>query len=263
MPAPTSSPEPTFTNPRIKYIVAVASGKGGVGKSTTTAYLATGFAARGYKVGIMDADIYGPSIPHILHLEGKPKIDEQNRMIPHHSFGIYSNSMGYLIGSNTAASWRGPMASKALFQLFFQTAWPELDYLFIDMPPGTGDIQLSLASKIPVSCAVLVTTPQEISCLDVRKAADLFQKVKIPVVGIIENMSYFENPSSKERHYIFGKEGGKTLAKELDIPLIGQIAIDPNITQAMDIGKISTHVAFNTIIEQLEQILPARPPHAA
>lgn len=257
------SANPTFTMPRIKYIVAVASGKGGVGKSTTTVHLASGFAARGYKIGIMDADIYGPSIPHMLACNGKPSLDDQNRMIPHQSFGIYSNSMGYLIGNSTAASWRGPMASKALFQLFFQTAWPELDYLFIDMPPGTGDIQLSLASKIPVSCAVLVTTPQEISCMDVRKAADLFKKVNIPVVGIIENMSYFPDPLSNARHYLFGKEGGKMLAKELHIPLIGEIAIDPAITSAMDAGKVSIHPAFTTIIEQLEQKLPARPTHAA
>ncbi len=259
MPHTTAPAGTTFTVPRIKYIVAVASGKGGVGKSTTTVHLASGFAARGCKVGIMDADIYGPSIPHMLGCEGKPQLDDQDRMVPHYAHSLYSNSMGYLIGNDTAASWRGPMASKALFQLFFQTAWPELDYLFIDMPPGTGDIQLSLASKIPVSCAILVTTPQEISLMDVRKAADLFQKVKIPVIGIIENMSYFQASPNDPKHYVFGKEGGKKLAQELKIPLLGEVAIDPAITRQLDAGQIHAHSSFEPIIQQLEKTLSVRP----
>ena len=259
----SSDHESPYTMPPIKYIVAIASGKGGVGKSTVTANLARSLAALGHRVGIMDADIYGPSIPHMLACSGKPALNDKNQMIPHESHGIYSNSIGYLIGNSTAASWRGPMASKALFQLFFQTAWPDLDYLLIDMPPGTGDIQLSLASKIPVSCAVLITTPQEISCMDVRKAADLFSKVKIPVIGLIENMSYFEEPASHTRHYLFGKDGGKILANELHIPFIGGIAIDPTLTAAADAGNVQSHPAFETITRFLAEKLPTRPHHAA
>lgn len=257
----SSEPTPSYTMPRIQYIIAIASGKGGVGKSTITAHLARSLADLGHTVGIMDADIYGPSIPHMLHCEGKPALNDQHQMIPHLSHGIYSNSMGYLIGTNTAASWRGPMASKALFQLFFQTAWPTLDYLLIDMPPGTGDIQLSLASKIPVSCAVLITTPQEISRLDVRKAADLFAKVRIPVIGLIENMSYFKDPASGKQHYLFGQDGGKTLASELNIPLMGEIAIDPRLTEAADAGNIISHLAFAPIARLLIEQLPTSPSH--
>lgn len=226
-----NTPQPKM--PRIKYIIAIASGKGGVGKSTITAQLAASFA-KYYSVGVMDADIYGPSIPHLLNASGKPALNDESYMIPHkhQTLNLVSNSMGYLIGEDTAASWRGPMASKALFQLFFQTAWGELDYLFIDMPPGTGDIQLSLASKIPVSAAILVTTPQALSVLDVKKAADLFRKVRIPIIGLIENMSYFVLPETQEPQFLFGKEGGKTLASDLSIPFLGQIPIEPTLNQS-------------------------------
>jgi len=257
-----SETDPSYTMPRIQYIIAIAAGKGGVGKSTVTAHLARSLADSGYSVGIMDADIYGPSIPHMLHCEGKPALNEASQMIPHFSGGIYSNSMGYLIGTHTAASWRGPMASKALFQLFFQTAWPPLDYLLIDMPPGTGDIQLSLASKIPVSCAVLVTTPQIIARLDVQKAADLFAKVRIPVIGIIENMSYLEDAPPGKRRYLFGQDGGKALAAELNTPLIGQIPIDPSLTEASDAGHIVFHPAFTGITRFITEQLTTSNSHA-
>ncbi len=240
-----------YKMPKIKHIIAVGSGKGGVGKSTVTVNLAYNFAKKGYKVGIMDADIYGPSIPHMLCATGKPEISEDKRMLPHYNFSIYSNSMGYIINPKIAASWRGPMASKAVFQLFFQTAWPELDYLFIDMPPGTGDVQLSLASKIPVTGAILVTTPQEISVMDVRKAADFFRKVNVKLIGIIENMSFFED-TNKEKNYLFGKDGGKKLAEEINCNFLGQIKIDPILAQNSDQGVITELDYFNDIYNNVK-----------
>jgi ATP-binding protein involved in chromosome partitioning len=221
----------------VKKIIAVASGKGGVGKSTVAVNLAIALSRNGYKVGIVDADIYGPSVPHMLGLFRKPDIDETNRMVPIHAHGIDSISVGYLVDAGKATVWRGPMATKALFQLFHGTAWRDIEYLIVDMPPGTGDIQLSMAENIPVDGVLLVTTPQEVALLDVRKAYDMFLKVSIPVVGVIENMSYFEDTETGKRSYIFGQKGAEEFAKQIGVPLLAEIPLNENLRLSGDGGK--------------------------
>lgn len=242
----------------VRHIIAVASGKGGVGKSTVSFSMAVALNRMGYKVGIVDADIYGPSIPHLMGLNEKPEIDNSNKMVPLENHGIKSISMGYLVDPKQAAVWRGPMATKALYQLFRGTAWKDIDYLIVDMPPGTGDIQLSLAKNFPVAGAVLVSTPQELALLDVQKAADMFRKVNIPILGIIENMSYFEDSASKNRTYIFGEGGVKKFAAEADIDFLGEIPIHPDIGKASDNGIVvdnSTLIPsdiFDKVIQKVE-----------
>lgn len=214
----------------VKKIIAVASGKGGVGKSTIAYNLAKAAAAEGKKVGLLDADIYGPSIPHLLQLEGKPPFID-NKIIPHEKDGILCSSVGFIVDEKEATIWRGPMATKALHQLFRGCNWAvngELDVLFIDMPPGTGDIHLSIAQNYKIDGAVLVTTPKEIALLDVVKAARMFERVDIPVIGLIENMSYFEDAAGN-KNYIFGQDGGKNLAKEMKIDLLSQVPISDDI----------------------------------
>jgi len=213
----------------VKHIIAVASGKGGVGKSTCAVNLAVALAKAGLKVGLADADIYGPSVPRMLGLKQKPDIQD-NKMVPIERYGIKSVSMGYLLPDDVATVWRGPMATKALYQLLRGTHWGSLDLLVIDMPPGTGDIQLSLAENYPVSGAVMVSTPQEVALLDVRKAITMFRKVHIPIWGIIENMS----------GEIFGKGGAEKLAKDEKIDFLGALPLDAAIRQASDDGKPTT-----------------------
>jgi ATP-binding protein involved in chromosome partitioning len=230
----------TAIMPGVKNTLAVASGKGGVGKSTVAVNIAASLVKEGYKTGLIDADIYGPSIPTMLGLKNeRPKITQiqnKNRLLPVVKFGIKLMSIGFLTDPKEAVVWRGPMAASALKQFMSDVEWDELDFLLFDMPPGTGDIQLTLTQTIPLTGAVIVTTPQEISLIDARKGAKMFEKVNVPVLGIIENMSGYLNPDGS-KEYIFGKGGGEKLAKELGINFLGEIAINTNIRLGGDEGK--------------------------
>ena len=224
--------------PGVKNTIAVASGKGGVGKSTIAVNLAIALAKEGVKVGLIDADIYGPSIPIMFGVNEKPKvtqIGEKNKLVPIEKFGVKIMSIGFLMEESTAVVWRGPMASSALKQFMSDVVWGELDYLLFDMPPGTGDIQLTLSQTIPLTGAIIVTTPQEISLADARKGHIMFQKVNVPTLGIIENMSYYLNPDGS-REYIFGKEGGKKMCAEFNVKLLGEIPINTKIRTGGDEG---------------------------
>lgn len=228
----------------VKNIVAVASGKGGVGKSTIAVNLAVALAQSGASVGLVDADIYGPSIPMMFGVAGQMpdsvEVDGNPRILPIKKFGVKLLSIGFFVDPRQAVVWRGPMASNALKQLFSEAEWGELDYMVIDLPPGTGDIHLTLVQSLPVTGAVIVTTPQEIALADARKAVNMFaqEKIKVPVLGLVENMSYFtpaELPDN--RYYIFGKEGGKRLAEQEEIPLLGEIPIVQGIQESGDSGE--------------------------
>ncbi len=230
--------------PRVKNIIAVASGKGGVGKSTIAANLAVSLADLGAKVGLIDADIYGPSVPIMFDVvDEKPlvrMVDGQQKMVPIESYGIKLLSIGFFAETSQAIVWRGPMASKALTQLFRDADWGELDYLIIDLPPGTGDIHLTLVGSIPITGAVVVTTPQTVALADAEKGVSMFQmpSINVPVLGIVENMAWFtpeELPENK--YYIFGKDGGKDLALKLNVPLLGQIPLVQSIREAGDAGR--------------------------
>lgn len=225
--------------PGVKNTVAVASGKGGVGKSTVAVNLAVALAKDGAEVGLVDADIYGPSIPLMLGINGKPRIFQDTnsmKMIPLESYGIKVMSIGLLVDDNSPIIWRGPMASGAVKQFMSDVEWGELDYLIFDLPPGTGDIQLTLVQTIPLTSAIIVTTPQEVSLIDARKALKMFNRVNVPVAGIVENMSYFIAPDTKKRYDIFGVGGGSKLAEELSVPFLGGIPIDPRIRMGGDNG---------------------------
>ncbi|RST27662.1 Mrp/NBP35 family ATP-binding protein [Chryseobacterium lacus] len=247
------SPEPTEVQqnqikgkqiPGIQNIIAIASGKGGVGKSTVAANLAVTLAKMGFKVGLLDADIYGPSIPTMLDTEGsKPvsvEVDGKNLMKPVENYGVKMLSIGYFSGANQAVVWRGPMASKALNQMIRDAHWGTLDFLLIDLPPGTGDIHLSIIQEVPVTGAVIVSTPQHVALADVRKGIAMFtmESINIPVLGLIENMSYFtpaELPENK--YYIFGNQGAKNMAEDLGIPVLGEIPLIQSIREAGDVGR--------------------------
>lgn len=231
--------QPGFKSvPGVKNIIAVASGKGGVGKSTTAVNIALALAQDGARVGILDADIYGPNQPQMLGLAGaKPEVEQQKYFIPLVQYGIQSISMGYLVDQNTAMIWRGPMVSTALQQLVFDTKWQDVDYLIIDLPPGTGDIQLTLAQKIPVTGAVIVTTPQDIALLDARKGFEMFRKVNVPVLGMIENMSSHICQQCGHQEFIFGEAGGARMAKDCEIELLGQLPLAMSIREQADSGK--------------------------
>ncbi len=230
--------------PKVKNIIAVASGKGGVGKSTVAANLAVALAKNGAKVGLVDADIYGPSIPIMFGLEKERPfvrdIDGKSYLIPIERYGVKLLSIGFLVDPSQAIVWRGPMASKALNQIFEDADWGELDYLLIDLPPGTGDIHLTLVQSVPVTGVVIVSTPQHVALADARKGIAMFQMpaINVPILGLVENMAYFtpaELPENK--YYIFGKDGGKKLAEELNVHLLGQIPIVQSICEAGDSGK--------------------------
>ncbi|MGI2881030.1 iron-sulfur cluster carrier protein ApbC [Vibrio furnissii] len=222
----------------VKNIIAVTSAKGGVGKSTTAGNLALAIAACGAKVGILDADIYGPSVPMMFgQPDAKPTVRDNKWMQPVMAHGIATQSIGYLVDKSDATIWRGPMASKALAQLLNETEWPDLDYLVLDMPPGTGDIQLTLAQQIPVTGAVIVTTPQDLALADARKGAAMFEKVDVPVVGLVENMSYHICSHCGEREHIFGVGGAQTLAAEYGLSLLAQIPLHIQMREDIDAGN--------------------------
>ncbi len=220
----------------VKNVIAVASGKGGVGKSTTSVNLALALAAEGAKVGILDADIYGPSQPRMLGVSGRPESSDGKSMEPMISHGLQSMSIGYLIDDETPMVWRGPMVTQALEQLLRETVWHDLDYLVIDLPPGTGDIQLTLAQKIPVSGAVIVTTPQDIALLDARKGLKMFEKVDVSVLGVIENMSTHICSNCGHEEHIFGAGGGSRMAADYHVDFLGSLPLDIRIREAVDGG---------------------------
>ena len=222
--------------PGIKNIVAVASGKGGVGKSTTAVNLALALQAEGASVGILDADIYGPSIPRMLGCQGQPESSDGKSLEPMIGHGVQSMSIGYLVEEDTPMIWRGPMVTQALEQLLNDTRWTDVDYLVIDLPPGTGDTQLTLAQKIPVSGAVIVTTPQDIALLDARKGLKMFEKVEVPVLGIIENMSIHICSECGHSEHIFGSGGGARMSEEHGVDLLGSLPLDIHIREQADSG---------------------------
>jgi ATP-binding protein involved in chromosome partitioning len=225
-------------HPGIRNIIAVASGKGGVGKSSTTVNLALALARDGARVGVLDADIYGPSMPRMLGVSGNPETDaEGKRLIPHEAHGIKVMSMGFLVEEETPMIWRGPMVTSALQQLLTESDWGDLDYLIIDLPPGTGDIQLTLVQKIPVAGAVIVTTPQDIALLDARKALQMFRKLEVPVLGVVENMSTHVCSQCGFEEPIFGEGGGERMAGDYAIPLLGRLPLDIAIREALDAGR--------------------------
>lgn len=227
-------------HPRIQNVILVSSGKGGVGKSTTTVNLALALQKLGLKVGVLDADIYGPSIPTMLGNAGKTPMIEAEQFVPLDAFGMPVLSIGHLTGDhNTPVAWRGPKATGALMQLFNQTLWPDLDVLMIDMPPGTGDIQLTLAQRIPVTGAVIVTTPQNVALMDAVKGIELFNRVQIPVIGVIENMSTHICSNCGYEEQIFGQGGGDKLAEQYDIPLLGRLPLNVSIRENVDAGTPS------------------------
>lgn len=249
--------------PNIKNIIAVASGKGGVGKSTVTANLAVTLAGMGFKVGVLDADIYGPSMPIMFDVEGaKPlavRVDGASKMKPVESYGVKILSIGFFTKPNQAVVWRGPMASKALNQMIFDADWGELDFLLLDLPPGTGDIHLSIMQSLPITGAVVVSTPQNVALADAKKGVAMFQQesINVPVLGIIENMAYFtpeELPNNK--YYIFGKEGAKNLAEDIDVPFLGEIPLVQSIREAGDVGRpaaMQTATLIEAAFEKLTQ----------
>ncbi|TNF61324.1 MAG: iron-sulfur cluster carrier protein ApbC [Burkholderiales bacterium] len=222
--------------PNVKNIVAVASGKGGVGKSTTTVNLALALAAEGARVGILDADIYGPSQPMMMGIEGKPESTDGKTMEPLENHGVQVISIGFLVDKDQAMIWRGPMATQALEQLLRQTNWKDLDYLLVDMPPGTGDIQLTLSQRVPITGAVIVTTPQDIALLDARKGIKMFEKVGVPILGVVENMAVYCCPNCGHVEHIFGADGGKNMAAEYETDYLGSLPLNMSIRVQADSG---------------------------
>jgi len=253
--------------PGIQNIIAVASGKGGVGKSTVTSNLAVTLAKMGFKVGVLDADIYGPSVPMMFQVENeKPlavNIEGKSKMKPVENYGVKILSIGFFTQPNQAVVWRGPMAAKALNQMIFDAHWGELDFMLIDLPPGTGDIHLSIMQSLPITGAVVVSTPQNVALADAKKGVAMFQQesINVPVLGIIENMAYFtpeELPNNK--YYIFGQEGAKHLANDLDVPFLGEIPLVQSIREAGDVGRPAAlqtatplEEAFETLTQQVVQ----------
>jgi ATP-binding protein involved in chromosome partitioning len=223
--------------PKVKNIVAVASGKGGVGKSTTAVNLALALAAEGAQVGLLDADIYGPSQPMMMGIEGRPVSDDGKTMEPMENYGVQVMSIGFLVDQDEAMIWRGPMATQALEQLLRQTNWRDLDYLIVDLPPGTGDIQLTLSQRVPMTGAVIVTTPQDIALLDAKKGIRMFEKVGVPILGIVENMAVHVCSNCGHAEHIFGEGGGQKLAEKYGTDYLGGLPLDIKIRLQADSGK--------------------------
>ena len=223
--------------PGVKNIIAIASGKGGVGKSTTTANLALALAAEGARVGILDADIYGPSQPMMMGINGRPESVDGKSMEPLVGHGIQVMSIGFIVEPDQAMIWRGPMATQALDQLLRQTNWQDLDYLLVDMPPGTGDIQLTLSQRVPLTGAVIVTTPQDIALLDARKGVSMFEKVGVPIIGVVENMAVYCCPNCGHTEHIFGQGGGQKMAQDFNMPYLGALPLNLSIREQADAGR--------------------------
>lgn len=221
--------------PQIGHIIAIFSGKGGVGKSTVSVNLAVAMAQQGARVGLFDADVHGPNIPTLMGLR-EPPLVKDGKLVPIFKYGIHAMSIGLLVGGGDPLIWRGPMISKAINELLESTAWPELDYLIADMPPGTGDAQLGLAQDVELTGAIAVTTPQEVALSDVRRGISAFAKLNVPIIGIIENMAYYICPQCRHREYIFGQGGGAAEAQKQNIPLLGQIPIDTQLREGGDTG---------------------------
>ncbi|MFB9950424.1 Mrp/NBP35 family ATP-binding protein [Rhizobium puerariae] len=222
--------------PGVGAIIAVASGKGGVGKSTTAVNLALGLQANGLRVGILDADIYGPSVPRLLKISGRPQQIENRIIKPMENYGLKAMSMGFLVDEETAMIWRGPMVQSALLQMLREVAWGDLDVLVVDMPPGTGDAQLTMAQQVPLAGAVIVSTPQDLALIDARKGIAMFRKVEVPLLGIIENMSYFLAPDTGKRYDIFGHGGARSEADRIGVPFLGEVPLTIDIRERSDAG---------------------------
>ena len=250
--------------PGIRHVIAVASGKGGVGKSTVAANLAVALQQTGARVGLCDCDIYGPSISLMFGTRERPTATEENKIVPIEQYGLRLMSMGFLLDDTSPAILRGPMVTRYTQQFLRQVEWGDLDYLVLDLPPGTGDIQLTIVQTVALSGAIIVTTPQEVALIDARKAATMFDKVNVPVLGLVENMSYFVSPSDAKRYDIFGSGGGEREAKRLRVPLLGQIPIDVATREAGDRGmpivgedpQSPVTVEFKKVAESLRKILP-------
>lgn len=234
---PTQNTEQQPVLPGVKNIIAVASGKGGVGKSTVAANIAVSLAQTGAKVGLMDTDIYGPSIPTMFGVTERPNITTQKKLVPIKKHGVHLVSMGFLVDTDQAMIWRGPMATSAVKQFMQEVEWGELDYLILDLPPGTGDIQLTIVQTVPLSGAVIVSTPQAVALDDVRKGVAMFSKVNVPVLGIVENMAYFVPEDMPEKkYYLFGKHGARKLAQRLEVPFLGEVPLREQIRKTSDDG---------------------------
>ena len=232
-----------------KYIIAVASGKGGVGKSTTAINIALSLLKLNYKVGILDADIYGPSLPRLTGISNKPK-SNGGKIVPHNAFGLQAMSIGYLVPEDAATIWRGPMVMSAVEQLLRDVDWQNLDILIIDMPPGTGDAQLTLSQRVKLAGAIIVSTPQDLSLIDARKGLNMFKKVNVPILGIIENMSYFQCTKCDTKHEIFGNGGAKAEAQKLGVPFLNEIPLDISLRISSDDGNPIVQKEPNSIISQ-------------
>ena len=234
--SPQQSPSPKPILDNVKNVIAIASGKGGVGKSTFSVNLATALSSLDLKVGLLDADIYGPSIPRMMGISKKPIMNENKKLIPLENYGIKLMSIGFILDSEAPTIWRGPMVMKALEQMFNGVEWGELDYLIIDLPPGTGDAQLTLAQSSKLSGSIVISTPQDVALTDARKGINMFKKVNVDILGIVENMSYFICDNCNQKHYIFSKDGVKKEAEESKIPFLGEIPIDTNLRIQSDNG---------------------------
>ncbi|MBS0213179.1 MAG: iron-sulfur cluster carrier protein ApbC [Proteobacteria bacterium] len=241
--------------PEVKNIIAVASGKGGVGKSTVAANLALALAAEGARVGVLDADIYGPSIPKMLGINGRPDSPDGRSIEPKRAHGLQAMSIGLLVEEDTAMIWRGPMVTQALQQLLGNTLWKDLDYLVIDLPPGTGDIQLTLAQKVPVSGSIIVTTPQDIALLDAKKALKMFEKVQVPVLGIVENMAVHVCSHCGHAEHVFGAGGGARMAAQYGVPLLGSLPLDIRIREDADGGHPSVVAAPDSAVAMAYRLI--------
>jgi ATP-binding protein involved in chromosome partitioning len=244
--------------PGVGAIIAVASGKGGVGKSTTAVNLALGLQANGLRVGILDADIYGPSVPRLLKISGRPQQIDNRVIKPMENYGLKAMSMGFLVDEETAMIWRGPMVQSALLQMLREVAWGDLDVLVVDMPPGTGDAQLTMAQQVPLAGAVIVSTPQDLALIDARKAVTMFRKVEIPLLGIVENMSYFLAPDTGKRYDIFGHGGARAEAERIGVPFLGEVPLTMDIRERSDLGTPIVHAEPENEISKIYRDVAAR-----